>query len=128
MSASASVWRGVLRGLGHLGRFTARRSSGEYLYHCVKLVVMRSATVYATPRPRPYSISEQNGTQSKVLDVWSEVEQGSGTDWSEDEQREVPVSEQRSLRVALLGATNAGKSTLVNQLVQQKVGTVDPKK
>ncbi len=39
----------------------------------------------------------------------------------EEEREEVPVTQQRSLRVAIIGAPNAGKSTLVNQLLQQKV-------
>ena len=39
------------------------------------------------------------------------------------EQVEVPVSEQRLLRVAIIGTPNAGKSTLVNHLVQKRVSS-----
>ena len=48
------------------------------------------------------------------------MEQSREMEWV-GEEREVPLSEQRSLRVAIIGAPNAGKSTLVNQLLQQKV-------
>ena len=39
--------------------------------------------------------------------------------------QEVPVSEQKSLRVAIIGAPNAGKSTLINQLLKQKASASD---
>ena len=42
-----------------------------------------------------------------------------------EEDSEVPpspsVEEQKSLRAAVIGESNAGKSTLINQLLRQKV-------
>lgn len=60
----------------------------------------------------------------------SVMEQDSSTGCGRQEQWGVPpaedqgippVQDQRSLRVAVIGLPNAGKSTLVNQLVQKKV-------
>ena len=39
----------------------------------------------------------------------------------EEEMPDVPEEDQKSLRIAIIGAPNSGKSTLVNQLLGQKV-------
>lgn len=42
----------------------------------------------------------------------------------QESAKEVPLSEQKSLRVALIGIPNSGKSTLINQLLGQKVRNI----
>lgn len=90
---------------------------------------------------RSYSIQHENQTNTAWTGIETEVEQngvetGTGTEggggyqadtqWNgmgqrSPEWREVPVSDQRSLRVAIIGTPNSGKSTLVNQFLHQKV-------
>ncbi len=73
--------------------------------------------------------NQANQTESEERPVsWNGIENDSaGMKRSQEmehvgkEEQEVPLAEQRSLRVAIIGAPNAGKSTLVNQLLQQKV-------
>ena len=49
------------------------------------------------------------------------------TSSSSSSSSSVPLSQQRTLRVAVLGVPNAGKSTLVNALTGAKVSAVSPK-
>lgn len=89
------------------------------------------------PRPHLYSTqhgiqidSSQNGNRAETGKIerhtdnkdvlWNGIEQSSSMEWNGD-KGEVPVSEQRSLRAAVIGIPNAGKSTLINQLLQYKV-------
>ena len=72
----------------------------------------------------------QNGNQAETGKIerhfnnenalWNGIEQISSMERNLDEG-EVPISEQRSLRAAVIGTPNAGKSTLINQLLQNKV-------
>ena len=69
-----------------------------------------------------------SGTET-VQDDWSagmDRDTDAYAEWNENEteHKEVPVSDQQSLRVAIVGAPNAGKSKIVNQLIQKKVSFV----
>ena len=90
---------------------------------------------------RPFSQTASLCSIQPQTHLWNknlvQTEQVQDVDWNENditgmeqreeplgegaEKEEVPVAEQRSLRVAIIGAPNAGKSTLVNQLLQLKV-------
>lgn len=89
------------------------------------------------PRPHLYSTqhgiqidSSQNGNQAETGKIercsddqdvlWNGTEQSSSMELNSD-KGEVPVSEQRSLRAAVIGIPNAGKSTLINELLLNKV-------
>lgn len=99
-------------------------------FPCRRQVILPKANLCSALQPEALQnkIQQQTGPDGRPeeggLD-WSGMERDPGME-RRQESEEVPVSEQRSLRVAIIGAPNAGKSTLVNQLLQQKVRSNHP--
>jgi len=68
----------------------------------------------------PTTVSRDEEEAGKVTYKRDFSEEG-----KEEEVSDVPEKDQKSLRMAIIGAPNSGKSTLINHLLGQKVGIND---